>query len=202
MELLDPSTLLRLLALYAHVLACFGAAAAIVLGDVAIFVPRRVDAVLLSKASHWVTIALLLLWLSGLLLVGIDTGFEPAVIARKPKLLAKLTVVLVLSLNGLALHRWVFPRLAAVHTQPERAACLPSLLGGLGAASWLFAAFLGIAKPLAPVLGYAGFMLMYAGALLLAMGIALTLLRPRLSSQLQRVEEPLCHGLLLRTEPV
>ena len=95
MESLDLSALLRMLALYTHVLACFAAAASVVLGDVAIFMPKRVDRVLLRKASILVSKSLAALWISGLVLIGIDTGFDPAVIMEKSKLLAKLSVVLV-----------------------------------------------------------------------------------------------------------
>ncbi|MEJ6004851.1 hypothetical protein WG899_04780 [Paucibacter sp. AS339] len=191
MEALDLSVLLRLLALYAHVLACFSAAAGIVLGDIAIFAPRRIDAYLLGLARKIVCWALLWLWLTGLVLIAIDTGFVLETMASKSKLLAKLSVVTLLTLNGAALHRWVFPGLGRVQAQPARAAWLPSLLGGFAAASWLFAAFLGVAKPLASVVGYSGFMFLYGGALLLASATSLILLRPRLSAQLMRAGDAL-----------
>lgn len=196
MELLDTSALLRMLALYTHVLACFAAAASVLLGDVAIFMPKRVDRVLLRKASRLVGLALGALWISGLLLIGIDTGFDPVVIADKPKLLAKLSVVLLLSLNGWALHRWAFPLLASPQEEPHKAAGLPALLGGISSASWLFAAFLGVAKPLAIVLHYPGFMALYGASLLLAVGVALSLGRQRLARQLLVSDDDTIYSVL------
>ncbi len=195
-ELLETSALLRMLALYTHVLACFAAAAGVVLGDVAIFMPKRVDRLLLQKSTRLVSWALLALWISGLGLIGIDTGFDPAVMLDKPKLLAKLSVVLVLTLNGWALHRWAFPLLASPQDEPQKAAGLPALLGGISSASWLFAAFLGVAKPLAIVLLYPGFMALYGASLLLAIGAALSLGRQRLARQLLVSDDDTIYSVL------
>ncbi len=196
MELLDTSALVRMLALYTHVLACFAAAASVVLGDLAIFMPKRVDRVLLRKASRLVSWALLALWMSGLVLIGIDTGFAPDVILERPKLLAKLSVVLILSVNGWALHRWAFPVLASPQETPQKAAGLPALLGGVSSASWLFAAFLGVAKPLAIVLHYPGFMGLYAACLAVAIAVALGLMRQRLARQLLVSDDDTIYSVL------
>lgn len=176
--------LLRLVALYVHVVACFGAAAAIVLGDLAVFLHRQVDRRLLRRASRWVAKALGVLWVTGLIVIGIDTGFDLAVLLTKGKLLAKFSVVILLTLNGLALHKWALPRLMAPTYEPERTARIPALLGAFSLASWLFAAFLGLAKPLADMLGYAGFMQFYGLSLLLALAVAWHWGRPRLARQL------------------
>lgn len=176
--------LLRLVALYVHVVACFAAAAAIVLGDLAVFLHRQVDRRLLRRASAWVVKALAVLWVTGLLIVAIDTGFELPALLSKGKLLAKFSVVLLLTLNGVALHKWALPRLMAPTYQPELTARVPALLGALSLASWLFAAFLGLAKPLAGVLGYGGFMQLYALSLVLALVVAWQWGRPRLARQL------------------
>ena len=165
------------------VVACFGAAAAIVLGDLAVFLHRQVDRRLLRRASSWVVKALLVLWVTGLIIIGLDTGFDLAVLFTKGKLLAKFSVVALLTLNGLALHKWALPRLMAPTYEPERTARIPALLGAFSLASWLFAAFLGLAKPLAGLLGYAGFMQFY-GSLLLALTVAWHWGRPRLARQL------------------
>ena len=188
MQLPDWDALLRLLALYAHVLACFAAAAGIVLGDLAVFMRRRIDHDQLREGTVWVTRALLALWITGLVIIGIDTGFAPAAIASKGKLLAKITVVTVLTLNGFALHRWALPRLLAPAgdaVYAKQAAKVPSLLGAVSACSWLFAAFLGLAKVLASVLGLSGFLELYALSLALALAVAWVWMRPRLERQLR-----------------
>lgn len=88
------------------------------------------------------------LWLSGLAIVALDTGMDPALIAAKPKLLAKLVAVGVLTLNGALLRWWCFPRL--VSDQPLSRAEAAALMcsGALSTTSWLIAAFYGIARGL------------------------------------------------------
>lgn len=188
MQFPDWDAVLRLLALYAHVLACFAAAAGIVLGDLAVFMRRRIDHEQLREGTVWVSRALLALWITGLVIIGIDTGFAPAVIVSKGKLLAKLAVVVVLTLNGFALHRWALPRLLAPAGDADyarQAAKVPSLLGAVSACSWLFAAFLGLAKVLATVMGVGGFLELYGLGLVLAMAVAWVWARPRLARQLR-----------------
>lgn len=188
MHLPPWDALLRLLALYAHVLACFAAAAGIVMADVAIFMRRRIDREQLREGMTWVGYALVALWITGLVVVGIDTGFAPAVILSKGKLMAKITVVTVLTLNGIALHLVALPRLMAPGLDAEqarRAARTPTLLGAVSAASWLFAAFLGLAKALAAVMGLPGFLELYALSLVLTLAIAWVWMRPRLERQLR-----------------
>ena len=89
-----------------------------------------VDRRLLRRASGWVVKALVLvLWVTGLIIIGLDTGFDLAVLFTKGKLLAKFSVVALLTLNGLALHKWALPRLMAPTYEPERTARIPALLG-------------------------------------------------------------------------
>ena len=114
------------------------------------------------------------LWLTGLALIGLDTGLNPAALAAKPKLLAKLTVVGLLSLNGLALHRYAFPALSAPAALPKRAARWCALFGAISSVSWLYAAFVGCARLIAPWMDYTAFMALYAIAL--AVGISVSLL--------------------------
>jgi hypothetical protein len=184
LELLDPHAVLRMALILAHLLAFAVAAAGTAFGDFAIFARRRVDTALLHRASQAVSAALAMLWLSGLGIIGLDTAFALDSLLERPKLLAKLTVVSVLTLNGVALHFHVFDRLAQHHANPACAALLPSILGAVSAASWLFAAFVGVAKALTPLLGYGGFMLLYGVCLAVAVGVALILVRPRLASRL------------------
>lgn len=164
-----------------HLLAFSAAATAIAFGDYAIFAGRQVDRALLARAAAGVSAALALLWLSGLALVWIDTRFDPAVLAARPKTLAKLTIVLVLSVNGVALHRCVFPALARAHAPAWRAAALPAVLGAISAVSWLFAACVGVDKVVASTLGYAAVIGAYAAALGAGLVFAWGVVRPRLA---------------------
>ena len=72
-----------------------------------------------GKAAAVATIALVVLWITGLAVIGMDTGFDTGLLATKPKLLAKLTVVAVLTVNSLGLHLLAFPRMA--RPEPTRA---------------------------------------------------------------------------------
>lgn len=195
MEHIDLNAVLRMSLVYMHLISMCLAAAAVAFGDFAIFSkPGRINAFMLEKSAHYVSTTLIALWISGLLITWVDTRFDLALLAAKPKLLAKLCVVIVLTLNGWALHRMVFPRLAKPQRNPMQAAILPAVLGAVSGTTWMFAAFVGVGKPLASALGYAGFMGLYGLALALGVGFALTFVRPRLAQQMSG-QSPLSSSL-------
>lgn len=187
----DLASFARLGLILLHVLAVVGAGAGIAFGDYAIFAGRRIDAPLLRRAGQAVTAALGILWLTGLAVIWIDTRFEPALLASNPKLLAKLTVVTLLSLNGVALHRFGFPRLCGTPKDPSRAAKLPALLGAISVVTWLNAAFLGLAKPAARLLGYSGLMGVYFGTLAIGIAVASLVMLPRLADRIALKQRPM-----------
>lgn len=181
---LDVMSLGRMLVVFLHLLAMVAAGAGIAFGDYALFARPRIDAALLFKAARAVTMTLLALWLSGLTLIGLDTGFDLDRLTAGPKLPAKFAVVTLLSLNGLALHRLAFKRLCTPQPDARQASSLPAVLGAISIVSWLYAAFLGLAQPWAALLGFVGFMGVYAIALMVGIALALWLIRPRLAHQL------------------
>lgn len=183
-DALDSTAVIRMLTVYGHILACFMAASAIVVADLALFLRRRVDNVLLHKASNVVLLALAALWITGLVLIGLDTGFVASEIAAKPKLVAKIIVVSLLTLNGLALLHYAFPVFARRNANTRAAARMPTVLGAVSLVTWLYAAFLGLATPLAPAMGVSGFMAAYAVLVLVAIAVALRTVRPRLAMRL------------------
>lgn len=188
MHSLDPAAVLRSLLILGHLMAFAMAAGAIALGDYAIFSGRRVDAGLLSKCANSVAIALLLLWVTGLAIIWADTRFALDLLAAKPKLLAKLSVVVLLTLNGLALNRFVFPRFVQPQHDPRRSAVLPAALGAVSFTTWTFAAFLGVSRGLDQALGYAGFMALYAAVLAAGVVVALRFVWPRLAGKMGLLE--------------
>ena len=101
MENPDFLTIARMMAIYLHVLALAIAAVAVAFGDFAIFARERIDMKCWARPPV-ATIALAVLWITGLAVIGMDTGFDTELLATKPKLLAKLTVVAVLTVNSLA----------------------------------------------------------------------------------------------------
>ena len=191
MENPDFLTIVRMLAIYLHVLALAIGAVAVAFGDFAIFARDRIDMNMLGKAASVATIALLVLWITGLAVIGMDTGFDTELLATKPKLLAKLSVVTVLTINSLGLHLIAFPRMATPQADPQQAALMPVIFGAISATSWLYAAFVGVSKPVAAMLGYAGYMGLFAGLTLASIGFAMLTVRPRLAARLERADASL-----------
>lgn len=183
-QAVEVTELVRMVLILVHVLTVAAAAVGIAFGDYAIFARPRIDADLLHKAGTAVAVTLLLLWLTGLAVIWIDTGFEWAVLMAKPKLLAKMTVVMLLTANGGALHQFVFKRLCSRQSASRLSARLPAILGAISVVTWLYAAFLGLAKPIAPLLGYSGFIGLYIAALVAGIAVALYLIEPRLAARL------------------
>ena len=70
--------------------------------------------------------------------------------------------------------------MATPRADPQQAAVMPVVFGAISATSWLYAAFVGVAKPVAAMLGYMGFMGMFAGLTLAGIGFAMLTVRPRL----------------------
>lgn len=180
MQNFDFAALLRMVLVYLHLLAFAAAAVGVALGDIALFSRKAIDSSRLQQAGRVVTAALLCLWATGLMLVAVDTGMALDQIAARPKLLAKLTVVIVLSLNGMALHRWVFPALSG--PQPGLVATRLARLGTVSMVSWLYAVFLGVSGMLAPMLGYSGYLALYG----VAVGVGLVMAGKIVGSHLRR----------------
>ena len=102
MENLDLTAVTRMGLILAHLLAFAAAFAAVAFGDFAIFRRRRVDTELLTKAANSVTLALTALWITGFAVILLDTRLDLALLWGKPKLLAKLTIAGLLTINGIA----------------------------------------------------------------------------------------------------
>lgn len=173
-------TVFRLLLVLGHLLAFAVAITVILREDYALLVKKQIDPAAIKETSKTVFWGLLTLTITGAGIIWIDTGFDLAVLASKSKILAKLTVVGVLSLNGAVIHYLAFPafksRKSLLHFVPKL-----SVLAAISVVSWMYAAFVGIAKPLSSMLGYRGFIEVYV--VLLVWGILLSLIvsRPLLS---------------------
>lgn len=166
--------------LFVHLLAFAFAIVTVLREDMALLTARRVDVTRLADTERLLIRLIALLWLSGLSLIVFDIGFDAAALLSKPKLAAKLTVVSLLTVNGLLLHRIAFPILKNPRRHPRNAATVCAVLGAISTVSWLFASFVGVARLIAPALSYHGFMLLYLLSLLIGLGIALGWVRARL----------------------
>lgn len=170
----------RMFLLMLHVLSVVGAAIGIAFADLSLFKGRRVDLALLRTGSQLVAGMLCMLWITGLLIIWIDTGFDLAVIAARPKLVAKVSVALLLTFNGHLLHRFFFKAVGRPPANAGRAANLAAVMAAISGASWLYAGFLGLAKPLARVISLSGFAVMFLGLLILCGLCVLRWIRPRM----------------------
>ncbi len=176
----------RMFLVLGHLFALLAAAVAVAFGDYALLGGKQIDNGVLRKASSGVALALAALWVTGLGIIYVDTHFAMALILAKPKILAKLTVVGVLTLNGMFMHAKVLPSLER-RFSAERAvgvAAWATVAGAVSAAGWGYAVFLGVARPLTPILGYQGFIALFVLAVLGACVVSARLVRPALARRL------------------
>lgn len=166
----------RLALLYAHLMAFAISLSAVARADWRLL--RRgfaaLDMAALQSTTRVVVPGLIVLMLSGAAIASIDTGLQWAALLERPKLMAKLCVVSALLANGIALHALAFPQLGRKSNHPRLVAVLMCLSGAISSASWLYAGFLGIAKPLVGRLNWLEFMMAYG--FLVAIGFIAALL--------------------------
>lgn len=106
----------------------------------------------LHRAHRLIAVALVAMWLTGLALIYVRTGFDLA--AFSPKLFAKLAVVTVLTLNSWMIGAVAMPAIyratgRCIAALPFRQRLIFALAGGASTASWLLALALGSSKVLA-----------------------------------------------------
>lgn len=174
---MDLVLLLRQGVLFVHLIAFAMTVSAVLRADLRWLLNRDLDAARLQRTMRTVCAGLVVLWVTGLALLAFAAAAGPQPWALSPKLCAKLVVVCLLTINGWALHTWVFPGLQTGALNDDQASRLPAVLGAFSSASWVFASFVGVARPLEGVLSLAGFMSLYAASAGLAIGVALLALR-------------------------
>jgi hypothetical protein len=142
---------------FGHLLAvCIGLGASI-MADLYILnrlrTPLSSDMLATLHRTHLVVWAALgVMWATGLGLVYIRTGFDPA--AFTPKLIAKLATVSVLTLNALLIGWVVMPVLKrgkgrSIAALARGAKLRLAVIGGISSASWMLALAMGVSKVLA-----------------------------------------------------
>ena len=186
--LMQALAVVRLLLVFVHLLAFAAALGCVLREDVKLLSRQPIDPASLRSAARLVCSALAVLWVSGLALIVLDTGGDVSRVAGNPKLLAKLSVVSVLTLNGVALHCLAFPALCGKVRHGRHTATTAALLGAISAASWFAATFLGIVRQQARGFDYADFMLGYGAMIAVAIAFGLTVVRPRMRRKLDRAE--------------
>lgn len=172
--------MLKTAIVYLHLLATCVALGSVLLTDHRLWHwrHRKLDSAMLAQLAETqaiVTFALIALWISGVGLVSVGYWQEGAHYLLNPKLWAKVSVVVLLTLNGILLHRVGFPLLGkgAFVALPRPDRIRLGLLGATSGTGWLFAAFLGVARPWNYVLPYHRVMEAFIYFLALAVTLAL-----------------------------
>ncbi len=184
---------MKTLIVYAHLLAACVAVGLLLIQDLALAKTRggrlSESAVReLTKAADIMFVALVLLWISGLALVLLGYLENPQQYLLNEKLWAKFTVVSVLTVNGIALHYFSFPRVISSRGllgQPSVDQVLVALTGAVSSVSWLFSCYLGIARPWNYTVDYSYVMFIYSGLLVCAFIVAGEVLRGMRKNQIQ-----------------
>jgi hypothetical protein len=149
--------LARMAVVFVHLVACCVAIGLVFMSDLDMVKkllmgdPATLDSKHLMGLHKTLTRALLVLWLTGVGLVGIDVLSKGIDVLSNPKLQSKIAVVVLLTINGVVLHSAVLPML-------QRAGALMRLsfsdrlmaifIGAVSGVSWFYAAALGIGRPL------------------------------------------------------
>ncbi len=132
---------------------------------------------------------LCILWITGIGLIAMGPGLHAETILSNGKLLAKITVVTILTVNGILLHTYAFPQFSqATQTHIFGHADLLHDPGGISSVSWVVASLIGASRIIAPFLNYAGFMSLYALSLAIGLLVALVWVRPVIQRQMSMAD--------------
>lgn len=154
---------------YAHLIAVCVAVGVLLTQDFALMKTRgrplsKQESNELRRSAEIIAVALIALWVTGAALVINGYINDPAYLLNQ-KIWAKLCVVAILTLNGLFLHHFSFPRVVSSRGMfglGNRDKVLVVLSGVISTASWLFACYLGIARQWNHTVGLGFIMLVYA----------------------------------------
>ncbi len=143
---------------YAHLIACCAAIGLILMSDIAMVRqlisgdPReRMDPKHLQELQNTVAMALAALWATGVAIIALDSSFKGWEYFANPKLQAKITVVCLLTLNGVLLHHRVLPLMMKAGSLLNLSFSQRSFAvfaGAVSGVSWFYAALLGVGRPL------------------------------------------------------
>lgn len=177
----ESMELVRLAVIYIHLLACCVAIGLVLASDAAMVkdllkgsTSSGHDNAHMESLQRSVANALIFLWLTGAAIIGIDYIEKGMVYFNNPKLHAKVIIVLLLTFNGMLLHRYVLPALLKAGSLLDLKVgvrMFALFAGALSGVSWLYAAMLGVGRPLA--WKYSLTELLVAYPLLIVFGFAL-----------------------------
>lgn len=149
---------MRMGIVYLHLIACCVAIGLVLTSDIAMVKQllradpaEKLDPAHLSDLQKTVSRALLALWVTGAALITLDVSLKGWGYFANPKLQSKVATVMLLTMNGYALHKYVLPMLqkAGSLIRLSLSQRTFALFGGaVSGVSWFYAAMLGIGRPL------------------------------------------------------
>jgi hypothetical protein len=155
----EAAEFIRLGVVYFHLIACCVAIGLVLTSDIAMVkqllngdASSQHDDAHMETLQKTVVLALVALWITGIAIVGVDYAGKGMEYFLNPKLQAKVTIVLLLTFNGVLLHRTVMPALQKAGSLLKLSFNLRMLAlfsGALSAVSWFYATMLGVGRPLA-----------------------------------------------------
>ena len=158
-KVISISDWLRIVLVYSHVVICAFAITAVLKTDLKIVLGNTTREEI-KAATAQISGLLLALWVTGLSIIYLDTGFSPEILITKGKLLLKLACVVTLTVNGAVLHYLSFPILMRSRSDLAcRESALLVVTGALSTSHWMLAAFVGMSAPL----GRLPFSLLFSG---------------------------------------
>lgn len=181
---------------FVHLIACCVAIGLVLTSDIAM-VRRLLDSdastdpaqVHLPSLQRTVTLALTVLWITGIAIIAFDMRTQGLGYLGNPKLQAKIGIVALLTFNGIALHSAVLPALqkagSLLKLSFERR-MVAIFAGVISAVSWFYAAMLGVGRPLS--WKYSLIQILAAYPALIAGGIATMLFITAVAKSRTRVE--------------
>ena len=151
----------RLAVVYLHLIACCVAIGLVLTSDIAMVkklitgdnnTPSGSEAEHLENLQTTVSRALLALWITSIAVVALDASVKGWNYFANPKLQAKIGLVVLLTINGVLLHRTVLPLMqkagSLLKLNPSQLH-LTLFAGSVSAVTWFYAAFIGVGRPLA-----------------------------------------------------
>ncbi|WP_188152440.1 DUF2214 domain-containing protein [Teredinibacter waterburyi] len=176
---------MKTLLVYGHLISACIAVGAILMQDLELWTHKKkalTKNVLLqlAQAQTTVTWTLVFLWITGLALVALGYINQPEVYLTNQKLWVKFAVVIALTINGFVLHHYSLPKLkegVVIAAMPARDSIPLTLTGAISIVSWLYACFLGIARPWNYTLDFGSIFGVYLAILIVSCIVGLQIMK-------------------------
>jgi len=152
--------------------------------DYTLITSNKINIVELQNTAKLTSLSLFVLWLTGAFLLYLKPGLDLQGIIDSPKLATKVTVVTLLTINGLIMHLVAFPKILNPSANTSCSASLVCVLGVISSVSWVYASFVGAARVVASMMTYELFLALYLAPLISGIVFALIVVRPHLQKLL------------------